>query len=95
MEPRKKIRKYKEIQFKVCEALGRLTHLQELRIDGERDFEEDNRYWSCLELTLQTGLDRLAPLRQNLEKLVVSGLDEGLSGRKEAEWNSASLDPSQ
>ncbi|KAK3827940.1 MAG: hypothetical protein J3Q66DRAFT_321431 [Benniella sp.] len=64
MEPRKKTRKYKEIQVKVCEVLGRLTHLRELRIDGGRDFEDDNKNWSCLELTLETGLDRLAPLRE-------------------------------
>ncbi|KAK3827922.1 MAG: hypothetical protein J3Q66DRAFT_382789 [Benniella sp.] len=75
-----------DTQVKVCKALGRLTQLRELRIEGRRHFEFGKRDWGCLALTLETGLEHLAPLRQNLEKLFVSGLDEGLSGRKEVEW---------
>ena len=89
VEPQKKIEKEsgdKQIQIKVCEAIGRLTRLRELRIDGGKAFRFDERGWHCLELTLETGLKCLAPLRQNLEKLTVSGLGEGLSGRKEVEW---------
>ncbi|KAG0219663.1 hypothetical protein BGX31_011238 [Mortierella sp. GBA43] len=71
----------REHQVKICESLGRLSQLRELRIEGEREFSYD-----CLKLTLETGLDHLAPLQRNLEKLVVSTLSEGLSGRKEVEW---------
>jgi len=76
---------HKQTQIKVCEALGHLTRLRELRIEGQRDFESEKKYWGCLELTLETGLDCLAPL-QALEKLIVPRLDEGLSGKKEVEW---------
>ncbi|KAG0210089.1 hypothetical protein BGX31_001984 [Mortierella sp. GBA43] len=37
------------------------------------------------ELQIKTGLDRLAPLK-NLEKLVVTRLDDKLAGKKEVEW---------
>ncbi|KAK3828004.1 MAG: hypothetical protein J3Q66DRAFT_394318 [Benniella sp.] len=88
--PPKRVKLYtddhKRIQIKVCEQLGRLTRLRELRIDGKSDIELVKEDRGCLELTMETGLDRLAPLQQNLEKLVVSGLDEGLGGRKEVEW---------
>ncbi|KAI8347568.1 hypothetical protein B0O80DRAFT_465424 [Mortierella sp. GBAus27b] len=70
----------KELQIKVCEMLGRLTRLRELRIEGERSGTRD-----CLDLTLETGLDRLAPLK-NLEKLVVTRLYDKLAGKKEVEW---------
>ncbi|KAK3827939.1 MAG: hypothetical protein J3Q66DRAFT_394258 [Benniella sp.] len=89
MERPKRVRKCPEghqVQIKVCEVLGRLTRLRELRIDGGNDFEFSKHGWNCLDLTLETGLERLAPLRHSLEKLTVSGLDEGLSGRKEVEW---------
>ncbi|KAK3828003.1 MAG: hypothetical protein J3Q66DRAFT_363186 [Benniella sp.] len=90
MAPRKKEKKFsddhKRTQIKVCEQLGRLTRLRELRIEGKGDAESLVGDWGCLELTLETGLDRLAPLQQSLEKLIVSGLDEGLGGRKEVEW---------
>ncbi|KAK3827938.1 MAG: hypothetical protein J3Q66DRAFT_6419 [Benniella sp.] len=76
---------YIDTQVKVCKALGRLTQLRELRVEGERDFEFGKRDWSCLKLTLETGLEHLAPLRHNLERLIVSGLDESI-GRKEVEW---------
>ncbi|KAG0219665.1 hypothetical protein B0O80DRAFT_502677 [Mortierella sp. GBAus27b] len=71
----------RELQIKVCEMLGLFTRLRVLRIEGERTMKRD-----CLELTLETGLDHLAPLQQNLEKLVVTRLNEGLAGRKEVEW---------
>jgi hypothetical protein len=83
---REDLTEYIDTQFKVCKALGRLTQLKELRIEGRRHFEFARRDWGCLELTLETGLDHLAPLQHNLERLIVSGLDEGLSGRKEVEW---------
>ncbi|KAI8347565.1 hypothetical protein B0O80DRAFT_465418 [Mortierella sp. GBAus27b] len=70
----------KELQVQVCEMLGRLTRLRVLRIEGERTGTRD-----CLDLTLETGLDRLAPLK-NLEKLVVTQLDDKLAGKKEVEW---------
>ncbi|KAG0002485.1 hypothetical protein BGZ65_002597 [Modicella reniformis] len=77
------LEKSNQIQIKVCEMIGRLTQLRELRIEGERStlFQ-----CICLELTLETGLDRLAPLQKNLEKLIVSALDEKLCGRREVEW---------
>jgi len=75
----------KEIQFQVCEMLGRLTQLRELRIEGERDIMINGFEWDCLELTLETGLDHLAPL-QNLETLMVYTLDEELGGKEELEW---------
>jgi hypothetical protein len=88
--PRKKARedlmKRHNTQVKVCKVLGCLTQLRELRIEGRSDLKFYKRDWGCLELTLETGLDHLAPLRHNLERLIVSGLDEGLSGRKEVEW---------
>ncbi|KAK3827916.1 MAG: hypothetical protein J3Q66DRAFT_382784 [Benniella sp.] len=89
VEPQKKREKEsgdKQIQVKVCKAIGRLTRLRELRIDGGKAFKFGKHGWHCLELTLDTGLNCLAPLRHSIEKLTVSGLDEGLSGRKEVEW---------
>ena len=87
--PRKKARQdsteYINTQVKVCKALGRLTQLKELRIEGQRHFEFGKRDWGCLELTLETGLEHLAPLRHSLERLIVSGLHEAI-GRKEVEW---------
>jgi hypothetical protein len=50
-----------------------------LRMSGN-DFEFSKHGWDCLELTLETGLERLAPLRHTLEKLTVSGLDEVANG---------------
>ncbi|KAF9349880.1 hypothetical protein BGX34_001551, partial [Mortierella sp. NVP85] len=77
----------KHIQIKVCKMIGQLTQLRELRLEGDRDYHFNNRYWHCLELTLETGLDYLAPLQENLEKLIVNNLGEGLhAGRKEMEW---------
>jgi hypothetical protein len=74
-------------QIKVCKMIGQLTHLRELRLEGNRDYQFNNRDWHCLELTLETGLDCLAPLRENLEKLILSQLSDGLhAGRKEIEW---------
>ena len=88
--PRKKAREeareYIDTQVEVCVALGLLTQLRELRIEGQRQFEFCKHEWGCLELTLETGLEHLAPLRRNLERLIVSGLDEGLCGKKEVEW---------
>ncbi|KAK3827985.1 MAG: hypothetical protein J3Q66DRAFT_6824 [Benniella sp.] len=75
-----------DMQIKVCEMIGRLTRLRELRIEGSSCLKFKNRMWSCLKLKLESGLDRLAPLQQNLEKLIVSTLHEELSGRKEVEW---------
>ncbi|KAF9364682.1 hypothetical protein BGX34_000783 [Mortierella sp. NVP85] len=75
----------KEVQFQVCEMLGRLTQLRELRIEGERDIMINGFEWDCLELTLETGLDHLASL-QNLETLMVYTLDEELGGKEELEW---------
>ncbi|KAK3827928.1 MAG: hypothetical protein J3Q66DRAFT_363120 [Benniella sp.] len=89
-KPRMKARqdsiKYINTQVKVCKALGRLTQLRELRIEGGRFHMFGKREFGCLELTLETGLEHLAPLRHSLEKLIVSGLDDGLTGRKEVEW---------
>jgi len=84
-KPRQDSTKYINTQIKVCKALGRLTQLKELRIEGGRYFESGKYEWGCLELTLETGLEHLAPLRHNLERLIVSGLDESI-GRKEVEW---------
>ncbi|KAF9983578.1 hypothetical protein BGZ65_001642 [Modicella reniformis] len=76
----------KQVQIEVCEMIGRLTKLRELRIEGKKDFMFGEAKWGCLELTLETGLDRLAPLQQNLEKLNVSTLQEKLNGRDELKW---------
>ncbi|KAK3827924.1 MAG: hypothetical protein J3Q66DRAFT_6287, partial [Benniella sp.] len=88
-KPRKKasedLMKYINTQVNVCKALGRLTQLRELRIEGVRHFEFGKRDWGCLELTLETGLEHLAPLQHGLERLIVSELDEAI-GRKEVEW---------
>ncbi|KAG0227116.1 hypothetical protein B0O80DRAFT_465338 [Mortierella sp. GBAus27b] len=75
----------KRIQVKVCENIGRLTRLRELRIEGHRGTSFDRYMWDCLELSLDTGLEHLAPLQQNLEKLNVAELDDNL-GRREFEW---------
>ncbi|KAK3827967.1 MAG: hypothetical protein J3Q66DRAFT_321536 [Benniella sp.] len=74
------------LQILVCKALGRLTQLRELTIEGPMGRTPTGLEYGCLELTLETGLDRLAPLQQNLEKLTVWQLKERLSGRKEVEW---------
>ncbi|KAI8347540.1 hypothetical protein B0O80DRAFT_465349 [Mortierella sp. GBAus27b] len=74
------------IQIQVCRMLGLLTQLRELKIEGQKDFRFASRTWDCLDLTLETGLGLLAPLRQNLEALNVSSLQNGLTGRKEVEW---------
>ncbi|KAK3827966.1 MAG: hypothetical protein J3Q66DRAFT_382823 [Benniella sp.] len=73
----------KRQQVMVCAALGRLTRLRELTIEGP---PETCRTFRMLELTLETGLDRLAPLQRNLEKLTVTHLAENLSGQREIEW---------
>jgi hypothetical protein len=70
-----------QLQIKVCEMIGQLTQLRELRLEGEVDATQD-----CLELTLEAGLDRLAPLKQSLETLTVCGLKDELSGKAEIEW---------
>ncbi|KAG0227119.1 hypothetical protein B0O80DRAFT_465342 [Mortierella sp. GBAus27b] len=77
---------HEETQVKICTILGRLTQLRELRIEGEEKFQYASQNWTCLKLTVDTGLDRLAPLRHSLEKLVVSRLDERLYGEKEVDW---------
>jgi hypothetical protein len=78
--------KYINTQIKVCKALGRLTQLRELRIEGKIDFKFGKHEFGCLELTLETGLEHLTPLQHSLERLIVSGLDDGLTGKKEVEW---------
>ncbi|KAG0220521.1 hypothetical protein BGX31_010929, partial [Mortierella sp. GBA43] len=70
-----------QLQIKVCKLIGQLTQLRELRLEGEVYADRD-----CLELTLEAGLDRLAPLKQNLETLTVCGLENELSGKAEVEW---------
>ncbi|KAF9344588.1 hypothetical protein BGX34_005498, partial [Mortierella sp. NVP85] len=74
------------LQILVCEALGRLTQLRELTLEGPMSRNPKGFEYSCLELTLETGLDRLAPLQENLEKLTVWQLRERLAGKKEVEW---------
>ncbi|KAF9352905.1 hypothetical protein BGX34_011907 [Mortierella sp. NVP85] len=76
----------KHAQFKVCKMIGQLTQLRELRIEGEKNYRFSNKNWHCLELTLETGLDCLAPLRENLQKLIVTHLDDGLHFGAETEW---------
>ncbi|KAF9352906.1 hypothetical protein BGX34_011908 [Mortierella sp. NVP85] len=78
--------RYKQVQIRVCEMIGGLTRLRELRIEGQKDFAFSNNKWDCLELTLETGLDHLRPLQQNLETLDVHTLHENLGGQKEVEW---------
>ncbi|KAK3827962.1 MAG: hypothetical protein J3Q66DRAFT_409110 [Benniella sp.] len=78
--------RYKQVQIRVCEMIGGLTELRELRIEGEKDFAFSNHKWDCLELTLETGLHYLRPLQQNLETLDVHTLHENLGGQKEVEW---------
>ncbi|KAG0220946.1 hypothetical protein BGX31_010347 [Mortierella sp. GBA43] len=73
------------IQVRVCEMIGDLTRLRELRLEGKRKYTAHKREWGCLELTLETGLNRLGRL-ENLEKLNVSMLQEKLRGRREMEW---------
>ncbi|KAG0221223.1 hypothetical protein B0O80DRAFT_502656 [Mortierella sp. GBAus27b] len=74
------------LSIQVCDMLGRLTRLRELRIEGGWSTSGSRFGWTCLELSLRTGLDRLAPLRQSLETLDVSFLDHELCGKEEVEW---------
>ncbi|KAG0227115.1 hypothetical protein B0O80DRAFT_465337 [Mortierella sp. GBAus27b] len=73
-------------QMEICRMLSQLTQLRELRIEGERDSTYYGTRWDCLELTLGSGLDLLAPLGRCLEKLDVYKLQEKLGGKEEMEW---------
>ncbi|KAG0315745.1 hypothetical protein BGZ99_007275 [Dissophora globulifera] len=79
------------LQIQVCEQLGRLTDLRKLilegggaRVDGGDGVMPAG--YESMKLTLETGLDRLAPLKRRLETLIVYQLEEQLCGRKEMEW---------
>ncbi|KAG0227120.1 hypothetical protein BGX31_007082 [Mortierella sp. GBA43] len=77
----------RKINIEVCTILGSLTKLRRLRIEGQANIELAHKVWGCLDLTVDTGLDCLAPLRENLETLNVAMLaTEGLTGRREVEW---------
>ncbi|KAG0308843.1 hypothetical protein BGZ98_006624 [Dissophora globulifera] len=79
-------------QIQVCEQLGQLTDLRKLTLEGGTDSNDDRDDgvmppgYECMKLTLETGLDRLAPLKRRLETLVVYQLDEQLCRRKEMDW---------
>ncbi|KAI1308944.1 hypothetical protein EDD11_004153 [Mortierella claussenii] len=78
---------HNHLQIQVCGQLGRLTKLRRLRLEGDIERDMDHRKYGCLELTLETGLDRLWPLQQNLETLIVNELEEKLAVRPhEADW---------
>ncbi|KAF9980158.1 hypothetical protein BGZ75_008761 [Mortierella antarctica] len=77
---------YMQIQVDLCEQLGRLHRLRELTLEGQRDCRYYDREWDCMHLTLQTGLDRLEPLQNSLEKLVLYQLQDELAGDQEVEW---------
>ncbi|KAG0304838.1 hypothetical protein BGZ98_004961 [Dissophora globulifera] len=80
------------LQIQVCEQLGRLTNLRKLTLEGGAAREDDGgdgvmpAGHESMKLTLETGLDRLAPLKRRLETLIVYQLDEQLCGQKEMEW---------
>ncbi|KAF9175085.1 hypothetical protein BGX21_001069 [Mortierella sp. AD011] len=76
----------KYVQVQVCEQLGRLRKLRSLTLEGERDYWYQDCEWDCLELTIDTGLDRLEPLQNSLERLVIYQLQEKLCGPKEMDW---------
>ncbi|KAG0091499.1 hypothetical protein BGZ92_000531 [Podila epicladia] len=78
-----------EIQVMVCEQLGRLSRLRVLTLEGDEEVYSslERIDWTCLSLTLDTGLDRLAPLQSSLETLSVYNLaDKICHGREEVEW---------
>ncbi|KAF9384303.1 hypothetical protein CPB97_005781 [Podila verticillata] len=77
-----------EIQIMICEQLGRLSKLRVLTLEGDKEVYSslDTVDWTCLSLTLDTGLDRLAPL-PSLETLSVYNLaDQICHRREEVEW---------
>ncbi|KAF8985398.1 hypothetical protein BGZ46_004510 [Entomortierella lignicola] len=76
----------KYVQIQVCEQLGRLRKLRSLTLEGKNDYYFNNCEWGCLELTIDTGLDRLEPLQNSLERLVIYQLREKLCGAKELDW---------
>ncbi|KAF9318617.1 hypothetical protein BG003_010962 [Podila horticola] len=78
-----------EIQVMICEQLGRLSRLRVLTLEGDEEVYSslERVDWTCLSLTLDTGLDRLAPLKSSLETLSVYNLaDRICHGREEVEW---------
>ncbi|KAF9303821.1 hypothetical protein BGZ74_002965 [Mortierella antarctica] len=78
-----------EIQVMICEQLGRLSRLRVLTLEGDEEVYSslERVDWTCLSLTLDTGLDRLAPLQSSLETLSVYNLaDRICHGREEVEW---------
>ncbi|KAG0012827.1 hypothetical protein BGZ81_001356 [Podila clonocystis] len=78
-----------ELQVMVCEQLGRLSRLRVLTLEGDEEVYSslERVDWTCLSLTLDTGLDRLAPLQSSLETLSVYNLAEKIChGREEVEW---------
>ncbi|KAF9114067.1 hypothetical protein BGX27_000198 [Mortierella sp. AM989] len=74
------------IQIQVCEQLGRLRKLRSLTLEGELDYWYLDCEWDCLDLSIETGLDRLEPLQNSLERLVIYQLQEKLCGPKELDW---------
>ncbi|KAF9422660.1 hypothetical protein BGZ94_008514 [Podila epigama] len=79
-----------ELQILVCEQLGRLSQLRELTLEGDDIYDDSYMVkleWTCLKLNLRSGLDRLAPLGNTLEKLSVHRLAEEVSfEREEMMW---------
>ncbi|KAF9355556.1 hypothetical protein BGX26_006403 [Mortierella sp. AD094] len=76
----------KYVQVQVCKQLGQLRKLRSLTLEGEADYWYHDCEWGCLELTIDTGLDRLEPLQNSLERLVIYQLQEKLCGPKEMDW---------
>ncbi|KAG0326663.1 hypothetical protein BGZ99_009245 [Dissophora globulifera] len=80
------------LQVQVCEQIGRLTNLHKLILEGCTAREDDGddgvmpAGHESMRLTLETGLDQLAPLKRRLETLIVYQLDDQLCGQKEMEW---------
>jgi hypothetical protein len=70
----------REIQSQVYGRLGRLTHLEKLRLSDVTSTPRSD----CLEMTLESGLDKLSGLK-SLQELNVGSMETNI-GTKEIQW---------
>ncbi|KAF9580165.1 hypothetical protein BGW38_003300 [Lunasporangiospora selenospora] len=78
-----------KLQIEVCRQLGRLTSLREFRLEGPST-PNPWGHWVreniCMQLSMETGLPYLEPLKNSLQILDVSLLFNQLGGSQEVEW---------
>jgi len=82
----------RRVQRQICQRIGSLERLEELILGLDDRYVDvleptvqvDPIQYHCLELTLETGLDALAGLKE-LRELAINGMDHAI-GAPEIEW---------